>query len=57
MTAILKDIEKQALQLSSQERGALIRSLISSLEGVPADASASIAKACGCGLLLVRRLG
>jgi putative addiction module component (TIGR02574 family) len=45
MTAILKDIEKQALRLSSQERGALIRSLIASLEGVPEDSSASIVKA------------
>jgi hypothetical protein len=57
MAAILKDIEKQALRLSSQDRSALIRRLIVSLEDVPEDSSASIAKAFGCGLLLVRRLG
>jgi hypothetical protein len=37
VAAILKDIENQALQLSSQERGALIRRLIVSLEGAPED--------------------
>ncbi|MHB1187619.1 addiction module protein [Thiobacillus sp.] len=45
MAAILKDIENQALRLSSQERGALIGRLIVSLEGVPEDSPESIAKA------------
>ena len=45
MAAILKDIENQALQLSSQERGVLIRRLIVSLEGAPEDTPESIAKA------------
>jgi putative addiction module component (TIGR02574 family) len=37
--------KKQALRLSLQERGALIRRLIVSLEGVPEDSPESIAKA------------
>jgi putative addiction module component (TIGR02574 family) len=45
VAAVLKDIENQASQLSSQERGALIRRLIVSLEGVPEDSPESIAKA------------
>jgi putative addiction module component (TIGR02574 family) len=45
MAAILKDIENQALQLSSQERGALIHRLIVSLEGASEDTPESIAKA------------
>jgi len=40
-----RESKKQALRLSPQERGALIRSLIVSLEGVPEDSPESIAKA------------
>lgn len=35
MAALLKEIEGQALQLSTQERGELIHRLIMSLEGTP----------------------
>jgi putative addiction module component (TIGR02574 family) len=37
--------KKQVLRLSLQERGALVRRLIVSLEGVPEDSPESIAKA------------
>ena len=45
MAVTLKDIENQALQLSQQERGELIRRLIVSLENIPEDSPESIAKA------------
>ena len=45
MAVTLKDIENQALQLSQQERGELIRRLIISLENIPEDSPESIAKA------------
>lgn len=45
MTAILKEIENQALQLSPQERGELIHRLIVSLDGPAEDTSEAIAKA------------
>lgn len=45
MTAILKEIENQALQLSPQERGELIQHLILSLEGRPEGTPEEIAKA------------
>lgn len=45
MTAALKDIEAQALQLSPKERGELIHSLIMSLEAPPEDSPEAIAKA------------
>lgn len=45
MAALLKEIEDQALQLSSQERGELIHRLIVSLEGIPEDTPEAIAQA------------
>jgi putative addiction module component (TIGR02574 family) len=45
MTAILKELEGQALQLSRQERVALIDRLIVSLEGEPEDTPEVIARA------------
>lgn len=45
MAALLKDIEIQALQLSPQERGKLIRRLIVSLEGPAEDTPEAIAQA------------
>ncbi len=45
MTAILKEIENQALQLSTQERGELIRRLIISLDGEPEESPEAVAKA------------
>ncbi len=45
MAGLLKDIEKQALQLSPQERDELIHRLIISLEGTPEDSPEAIAKA------------
>ncbi|MEW6169450.1 MAG: addiction module protein [Pseudomonadota bacterium] len=45
MTAILKELEEQALQLSRQERVALIDRLIVSLEGEPEDTPEVVARA------------
>ena len=45
MTDALKEIEAQALQLSSQERGQLIHRLIVSLDGELHDSPEAIAKA------------
>lgn len=45
MTDALKEIEAQALQLSSQERGQLIQRLIVSLDGESQDTPEAIAKA------------
>ncbi len=45
MTAILKEVESQALQLSPPERGELIHRLIVSLEGEPRDTPEAIARA------------
>lgn len=45
MAAILKELETQALQLSPQERGELIRRLIVSLEGESEDSPEAIAQA------------
>ena len=45
MAIALKDIEKQALQLSPRERGELIHHLIVSLEGTPEDSPEAIAAA------------
>ncbi len=45
MTAILEELENQALQLSPKERGELIHRLIVSLEGEPEDTPEAIAKA------------
>lgn len=45
MTAILKELEEQALQLSQKERIALIDRLIISLEGEPEDTPEAIARA------------
>ena len=45
MGAILKEIEAQALQLPPNERGALIHSLIVSLDGEPEDSPEAIAQA------------
>ena len=45
MTAILKEIEEQALRLTPRERGELIHRLIVSLEGEPEDSPEAIAKA------------
>ena len=45
MTDALKEIEAQALQLSSQERGQLIHRLIVSLDGESRDTPEAIAKA------------
>ncbi len=45
MSAILKEIESQALRLSPPERGELIHRLIVSLEGEPEDSPEVIAKA------------
>lgn len=45
MSAMLKDLENQALQLSPQERGELIHRLIVSLEGEPEDTPEAIAQA------------
>ena len=45
MTDALKEIEAQALQLSSQERGQLIHRLIVSLDGELQDSPETIAKA------------
>ncbi len=47
MAALLKEIEDQALQLSSQERGELIHRLIVSLEGIPEDTPEAIAQKIG----------
>ncbi|MFN4263282.1 MAG: addiction module protein [Thioalkalivibrionaceae bacterium] len=44
MTAILKELEEQALQLSRQERVALIDRLIVSLEGEPEDTPEVVAR-------------
>ena len=45
MAAILKEIERQALQLSPPERGELIHRLIVSLDGEPEESPEAIAKA------------
>ncbi len=45
MPTTLKGIEAQALELSPKERGALIRSLILSLEGPVEEAPEEVAKA------------
>lgn len=45
MSAMLKDLENQALQLSPQERGELIHRLIVSLEGEPEESPEAIAQA------------
>ncbi|HUV69234.1 MAG TPA: addiction module protein [Terracidiphilus sp.] len=45
MTAVLKEIEDQALSLPPKERGELIHRLIVSLEGEPEDSPEAIAKA------------
>ncbi len=45
MTDALKEIEAQALQLSSQERGQLIHRLIVSLDGESQDTPEAIANA------------
>lgn len=45
MAALLKEIENQALQLSTQERGELIHRLIVSLEGPAEDTPEAIAQA------------
>ncbi len=45
MTAILKDVEAQALQLSARERGELIKRLILSLEGPAEETVEAIAQA------------
>ncbi len=45
MGAALEELEKQALQLSPQERGELIHRLIVSLEGETEDTPESITKA------------
>lgn len=45
MTAILKELEEQALQFSWQERVALIDRLIVSLEGEPEETPEVVARA------------
>jgi len=45
MTAALKEVEAQALQLTAKERGELIHQLIVSLEGTPEDSPQAIAQA------------
>ena len=45
MTAILEELENQALQLPPQERGKLIHRLIVSLEGEPTESPGVIANA------------
>lgn len=45
MSAILEELESQALQLPASERGKLIHRLIVSLEGVPDESPEVIAKA------------
>jgi putative addiction module component (TIGR02574 family) len=45
MSAILKEIEEQALRLTPKERGELARRLIVSLDGEPEDSPEAIAKA------------
>jgi putative addiction module component (TIGR02574 family) len=45
MTAILEELESQALQLSPSERSKLIHRLIVSLDGEPAESPEAIAKA------------
>ena len=45
MSAILKEIEEQALQLPPKERGELAHRLIVSLEGEPEDSPDVIAQA------------
>lgn len=45
MTAALKEIEAQALQLSPRERGELIHRLIVSLDGETQESAEAIAKA------------
>ena len=45
MSAILEELENQALQLSPKERGELIHRLIVSLEGEPEESPEAIAKA------------
>lgn len=45
MSAILKEVEAQAMQLSAEERGILAHQLILSLEGMPEDTPEAIAKA------------
>jgi len=45
MSAILKEVEAQAMQLSPEDRGILAHQLILSLEGRPEDTPEAIAKA------------
>ena len=45
MAAVLEELEIQALQLSSKERGELIHRLIISLDGEPKESPEIIAKA------------
>jgi putative addiction module component (TIGR02574 family) len=45
MTAILEELESQALQLSPSERSKLIHRLIVSLDGEPTESPEAIAKA------------
>ena len=45
MTAILEELENQALRLSPQERGKLIHRLIVSLEGEPEESPELVANA------------
>lgn len=45
MAALLKEVESQALQLSTRERSELIHRLIASLEEEPAESPAAIAQA------------
>lgn len=45
MSAMLEELESQALQLSPKERGELIHRLIVSLEGEPEDTPEAIARA------------
>lgn len=44
MSAILKEIEEQALRLTAKERGELAHRLIVSLDGEPEDSPEAIAK-------------
>jgi len=45
MSAVLKEIEEQALRLPLKERGELVHRLIISLDGEPEDSPEAIAKA------------
>ena len=45
MGALLSEIEKQAMQLTPKERGALAHRLIVSLDGEPEESPEAIAKA------------